>query len=45
MKKYILMFLFFSVIIVAQTKKPRIFSPNPEHNFGDVFEGDVVEHE
>jgi len=45
MKKYILMFLFFSVIIVAQTKKPRIFSPNAEHNFGDVFEGDVVEHE
>jgi len=45
MKKSIILFVFITTIISAQQIKPQIFSPNPEHDFGNVIEGNIVEHE
>ncbi len=48
MKRVINQFLllfFFTGIIIAQEKAPKIFSSEPEFDFGEIIEGETVEHE
>ncbi|MGK9476022.1 DUF1573 domain-containing protein [Melioribacter sp. OK-6-Me] len=48
MKRVINLFwllLLFTGIIIAQEKAPKIFSPEPEFDFGEIIEGETVEHE
>lgn len=45
MKRIILLAAIFSTIIFAQSKQPKIFSPEPDYNFKEILEGQTVEHE
>ncbi|MCX7797520.1 MAG: DUF1573 domain-containing protein [Melioribacter sp.] len=45
MKKVILALFLFVTIINAQNKSPKIYSPEPHYNFGEIVEGQIVEHE
>ncbi len=49
MKNRILFLLFIYLVITfaihAQKKAPKIFSPEPHYNFGEIVEGQIVEHE
>lgn len=45
MKKilFVISFIFVSINF-AQNAIPKIVSPNPEHNFGEILEGQIVSH-
>lgn len=45
MKRLALLFLLITgIAVTAQSKSPKISSPKPEHDFGEILEGVVISH-
>lgn len=45
MKKYLIAFVLICTIVVAQNKAPKITSDKPDHDFGEILEGQTVAHD
>lgn len=45
LKFYLAIFIISLTNLLAQGNYPQIFSPNPHHNFGEILEGQIVDHE
>lgn len=43
-KSLLLTYLLIPVLLFGQNSVPKITSPNPEHNFGEILEGQIVAH-
>ena len=44
MKKITFLFLIFASIAYSQLVGPKIVVPNPNHDFGDIIQGEKVQH-
>lgn len=44
MKKFVIIYLFVTAVILAQFQTPKIVPKEKEYNFGKIKEGDVVSH-
>lgn len=43
-KTFFAVCLLFTSVLIAQNPVPKIVSPNPDHNFGEILESQIVSH-